>query len=316
MKFYIHIGPGKTGSSAVQYTLENNIDALKKNGIFYPEHSYDINNISNGNSQAILDKLDGVDHVNKDKIDSLCDQAKRENCSSILLSSESFYPIINELISCIPNACYVAYIRNPLIEKNSAYNQRVKRKGFTDIFKLARKKLFSPLYELNQINPRHRIILRSYLFDYDNSWNITDDLLNAIGIKININQPVKYINNSYSFEALELKRRANSFLNKKDQQILDLILQGYNVDHKKFSLMSVDQQKSLNKMLLEILNEQISITNHSNNLHRLVALIEKNKTLPFKDQMDKDVCFKDIYKYIATKNPELLLELKNKVKII
>jgi hypothetical protein len=312
MKFYIHIGPGKTGSSAVQFALEKNIDSLKSNGIFYPKHSYDTNNISNGNAQAILDKLDGINYVNKDKIGSLCDQAQRENCSSILLSSESFYPIINELISCVPNASYVAYIRNPLIEKNSAYNQRVKRKGFTGIFKLARKKLFKPLCELNQINAKHRILLRSYLFDYDNSWNITDDLLNAIGARIKLNEPVKYINNSYSFEALELKRSANNFLNKKDQQKLDLILQGYNVDHEKFSLMSIDQQKSSNEMLLEILNEQISKTNHSNNLNKLVSFMEKNKTLSFKDQMNKDVCFENVYEYIATKDSGLLLKLRHK----
>ena len=310
MQFYIHIGPGKTGTSVIQYELNNNINSLKNHGIFYPEQSFDVNRISNGNALTILDKINGEYKVNKDKIHSVSELASINSCTSILLSSESFYPIISQLISEIPNACYIAYIRNPISQVVSAYNQRVKRKGYVNAFTFGKKKIFKPLYNLNKIKSCHDIRLRSYLFDYDNQWNITNDLLRTIGSKLKIESRIEHINTSYSYEALEFKRRANRFLDMKYQRKLDYILQDYNINHDKYSLISIDEQKNTNKLIVDILTKQISITNHPHNLHKLVSILEKKEVFPYKNQSNQDLYFDDIHRFIASKDADFWIEIK------
>lgn len=311
IKFYIHIGPAKTGSSVIQYWLNNNIESLKKHGIFYPKHLNEAP-INNGNALAILDKKNGVYEISQDKIDEIYEQASIESCSSILISSESFYPIIYQLLSKMPDACYIAYIRDPISSKLSEYNQKIKRKGLEAVFKL-KKNLFNQLIILNNINSCHDIRLRSYFFDYDKQWNISNDLLRTIGSNLKNEDPALEMNNSYAFDALEFKRRANSFLDIKHQQKLDSILQNYNPQHNKYSLITIEEQENIKKLSLDVLIEQTSISNHSHNLHKLVAMLEKKENLPFMDQSNQDLCFDDVYEFIASKDINLASKLKNRI---
>ena len=50
---YFHIGPGKTGTSAIQAWLQSNQAWLKKNSVLYPEHELDINNVSSGHRNIV-----------------------------------------------------------------------------------------------------------------------------------------------------------------------------------------------------------------------------------------------------------------------
>ena len=52
---YIHVGPPKTGTSAVQKWLNSNQRFLKENGIYYPSHNVDSNGVSSGNVRSIYD---------------------------------------------------------------------------------------------------------------------------------------------------------------------------------------------------------------------------------------------------------------------
>lgn len=53
MQFIFHIGPPKTGTSAIQYWCETHRDELLKHNIYYPAHDVDANGISPGNLQSI-----------------------------------------------------------------------------------------------------------------------------------------------------------------------------------------------------------------------------------------------------------------------
>ena len=52
----IHVGPAKTGTSALQYFLLRNRNELKKVGYYYPEHRIDENDISGGHSKLDIKK--------------------------------------------------------------------------------------------------------------------------------------------------------------------------------------------------------------------------------------------------------------------
>ena len=54
-EIYIHVGPPKTGTSAVQKWLSSNQSFLKKQGVFYPSHSVDANGVSSGNVKSVYD---------------------------------------------------------------------------------------------------------------------------------------------------------------------------------------------------------------------------------------------------------------------
>ena len=52
---FIHVGPPKTGTSAIQNWFSKNADMLRTKGLFYPEHALDPNGVSSGNLSSICD---------------------------------------------------------------------------------------------------------------------------------------------------------------------------------------------------------------------------------------------------------------------
>ncbi len=52
----IHIGPPKTGTSAIQKWLKDHTDDLKQCGVYYPEHLEDSNGVSSGNLLSIFER--------------------------------------------------------------------------------------------------------------------------------------------------------------------------------------------------------------------------------------------------------------------
>ena len=64
---YLHIGTPKTGTSALQSFLLNNSEELDRQGYDYPEHKVDVNHISSGNGQEIINIMnkEGVEEAQK-----------------------------------------------------------------------------------------------------------------------------------------------------------------------------------------------------------------------------------------------------------
>ncbi|MFT7261331.1 MAG: hypothetical protein ACI9MS_003205, partial [Glaciecola sp.] len=127
-EIYIHVGPPKTGTSAVQKWLSSNQAILQKQGVLYPSHSVDANGVSSGNVNCIYDIDDKKQiQLNKDRLDILIRDFQASQFSILLLSSEFFFRQMEELKRLIPDAKFIAYIRNPIETKESGYNQSVKR---------------------------------------------------------------------------------------------------------------------------------------------------------------------------------------------
>ncbi|MFT4941694.1 MAG: hypothetical protein ACI88A_004764, partial [Paraglaciecola sp.] len=131
-KIFIHIGPPKTGSSAIQNWLCNNADYLSRQGIYYPTHDSDVNKISSGNVLSIYDRQEDKSlEFNESKVTELLERFNNGDWHTLLLSSEYFYNNCEELSKIFQDAIFIAYIRSPLEFLESTYNQSVKRHGNT-----------------------------------------------------------------------------------------------------------------------------------------------------------------------------------------
>ena len=128
----LHIGHGKTGTSAIQSFLALNAERLEREGIRYPEHpSFDRakqGGISSGNCPYKADKL--FDLINRELM--RCPDEVR-----LLFSSEFMFVQREEICSRIAALRdevkfeIILFIRDPVDMVNSAYHQIVKRSGET-----------------------------------------------------------------------------------------------------------------------------------------------------------------------------------------
>ena len=124
-KLILHIGHGKTGTSYIQSVLSLNIDNLKNNGIYYPDHasfnSARLGLISSGNGSLIQDKnykLDeGLNNLFSDEY-LFHFLAEEDNLEQFVINKN--WPL--EII------CYTRNIFEMLI---SNWGQMVKRGGCT-----------------------------------------------------------------------------------------------------------------------------------------------------------------------------------------
>lgn len=58
MNFKIHVGPPKTGTSAIQKWCLDNKTLLLGYGIYYPEHDVDPNGVSSGNLLSLFERTE------------------------------------------------------------------------------------------------------------------------------------------------------------------------------------------------------------------------------------------------------------------
>tara|TARA_R110001592_G_scaffold287421_2_gene556201 strand:- start:117 stop:1214 length:1098 start_codon:yes stop_codon:yes gene_type:complete len=237
---FVHVGPPKTGTSAVQKWLSDNQSFLEHNGVFYPPHSVDVNGVSSGNVRNLYDVNDEKQlDLNIKRLDNLLMDFEASDCSVMLLSSEFFFRRMDELKAHFPSAKFIAYVRNPMEIKESSYNQSVKRH-----FQLAKinsgrsKRLpyMARLVEFTQKNGVKDLCLRLYGKEYFKNCNIVSDLLSVIGIEHEVTLPL--VNSSYQFEALEFKRWFNQFELEQYQVMVDRALQGYNEGISDYSLIA------------------------------------------------------------------------------
>lgn len=177
-KIYIHIGCGKTGSSALQLWLHQNINNLLEAGISYPSDIKKLDKyaITSGNgTQSVSEILAGR------SMEYFSDLA---NCDQhICLSSEAFQLLKKEHLTELKTTfeqlklkpIIIAYVRDVYDMMYSSYLQLVKRNLFSRSFET---------YVLSQRNLQQ--------FDVIELWsNVFNDinLLHYDSIKTNIAQP-------------------------------------------------------------------------------------------------------------------------------
>ncbi|MFT5824281.1 MAG: hypothetical protein ACI8ZM_005547, partial [Crocinitomix sp.] len=244
IKVYIHIGPPKTATSAIQNWLQNNRDLLLNQGFFYPEHSVDENGVSSGNVLDVFDRNEDTKLVISDKkVKQLLRDCKKNKCDTLLLSSEFFFFQVSELLEIFPHAQLIVYLRFPLDVIESSYNQAVKRHDETKPFSLPKEPNAYHLKFIEKMFAKHgtaNFTIRFYEKSMFCNGDIISDFNSILGIENDLSAS-DIINSSYTFEALELKRWLNTFLPVEYQQRVDSFLQSYNHGADSYSLIKPKQ---------------------------------------------------------------------------
>ena len=313
VKVVIHIGPPKTGTSAIQYCLKHDRQRLAENGIYYPKHTTDVNGISSGNLNSIYDAKASLGRsINKGKVDKLINLCEKLSMHTLLLSSEFFFENMKEVSCAFPNAIFIAYIRNPLDSFESLYNQSVKRHHKVDPIKNLPKlpKFYLTKLEaiLDEIGASH-FILRAYSKSAFVGGSIIDDFYSIL----NVTPPLitsKSINPSYSFEALEFKRWINQFCSHSLALKADKILQNFKSDLGPFSLIEPKTYELYKEQAVCFLNK-LQSKHCIFGFEGLLDDVHNAKQKLYKNQKLSEEDFNRVANYIDHKAPEVYKSICN-----
>lgn len=260
----IHTGPGKTGSSALQQWLTTHRQELLEAGVLYPAHGLDGNGVSSGNREELMDivEVDGKPRhvVNAKKAEALRASLSASSCHTLLLSSEFFFPAIVDLQKVLPEAEFVAYVRNPIELIESNYNQSVKRHDETKPFTPPERfhaGVFAHVGRLLSTKSPPRLVLRPYGDDLFVGGDIVSDLLDVAKVAGLAPMPQR-VNASYTLPALEFKRHANHFSLGPLQPVIDRTLQGYTVGVSEYSLVAPETYATMRAACLQQLEQLIA----------------------------------------------------------
>ena len=128
-KIVIHIGHGKTGSSAIQAALARNADLLRAHGTLYPDHesftAARLGQVSSGNVEPDhwLDQVMAAVRANP-------------GFARYLFSNETIFYRMDALLQAHDALAadfdveIILFVREPLEKLGSSYQQSVKRRGF------------------------------------------------------------------------------------------------------------------------------------------------------------------------------------------
>lgn len=246
-KIFIHVGPAKSGSSAIQNFCNSNPAVLGQLGVMYPSHTLMESGVSAGNMESIFDtSRKGKPKLSQAKILKLLSDFEKSNFSTLLLSSENFFGPMPELARIIPEAQFIFYLRNPLSLVESLYNQDVKTLRKTEPFEIKTRRpnfgTIGHLMDFVKLYGREKVIVRFYDHKFFNQGNIVNDLFEAMGLDYSSEVPRQQVNTSYTLEALETKRFLNNFI--KDDYtdyLLNNLLQQYRKGVTKYSFLQPDE---------------------------------------------------------------------------
>ncbi|MDO6691919.1 hypothetical protein Q4574_01425 [Aliiglaciecola sp. 3_MG-2023] len=282
MKVFIHIGPPKTGTSAIQKWLSNNTIFLKEKGIFYPQHETDNNGVSSGNVLNIFERtVDKKLVLSPQKVDRVVTDCESSGCKILLLSSEFFFFQITELLSVFPEAKFIAYIRFPLDVIESSYNQSVKRHSEVKALGIAEE---PQAYHLRQLElmlgkfTQESFLIRFYSKNIFYKGDIVCDFLSIFGIEVEPESKQIVVNPSYTFESLEVKRWLNQFLIPEYQDRVDGFLQSLSSGTTIYSLVQPKKYEYFKQFFIDKLErffEEYSVDNSQEYLLELKAKEQK-----------------------------------------
>ncbi|MFT2091636.1 sulfotransferase [Paraglaciecola sp. 2405UD69-4] len=281
MQIYIHIGPPKTGTSAIQKWLSNNTDFLKQNDIFYPQHETDENGVSSGNVLNIFERtVDKKLLLLTQKVEKVLTDCKAAGCTILLLSSEFFFFQITELLSVFPNAQFITYIRFPLDVIESSYNQSVKRHSEVRALGIAEEPQAYHLRQLELMLDKYTqapFIIRFYSNEVFYKGDIVCDFLSIFDVESEPTQQI--VNPSYNFESLEVKRWLNQFLMPEYQDRVDGFLQSLSSETNLYSLVQPKKYAYFKTFFIDKLQmffDKYSVDNSSKYLEQIKAKQQKS----------------------------------------
>jgi hypothetical protein len=321
-KIIVHIGPPKTGTSVLQNWFVNNIEFLKRNSVYYPEHKISPLGISSGNVHEVLDFNNERKSVfSNEKFNKLIKEFSASNFNYLLISSEYFFYQVDGFLKYTldkdMDIKLIAYIRPEFEIVESSYNQSIKRNGQFKSFnrqKGLNNREIKKITEYVNTYGKEYFSLRSYgskgVFEKD----IIDDFLSELDIeKSNDFKQLPIINGSYAFECLEFKRWINQYTDKVFDNELDLLLQGVAWGNKKYSLLPEELFESYKKQsLLSIqqLNQECPIINFS----LLEKYINNKQRKPYTHQKLEIFHFDKVASYLIDRSPVLVRELLKHIR--
>jgi hypothetical protein len=217
-KLFLHIGCGKTGSSALQLWLNHNAEALARLGVTYPlfgAERLDDYAITSGNGIHLRSAfLNG-------RLTEVLTRLARETDKHLLFSSESFQSLkpddlakVREIIESLGfEPVILAYVRDVYDMLHSSYQQLVKRHLYTESFRE---------YALGQRDMQQFRVLRAWgkafeklkVMHYDTEKDALDASFGAaLGLRRGTLPAMarRKINRSLTAEETELLRLINHF---------------------------------------------------------------------------------------------------------
>jgi len=302
-KLLIHIGPPKTGTSAIQYWLNSNRSILSENGIYYPKHALDKNKVSSGNLFSIftLDE-DNRLSLNNRKFNRTLRKFERSGAQTLLLSSERFFTDIEVLSKLFEDAKFIAYVINPLDFTVSIYNQSVKRRRNTKPYHFSTI-LKRPIMELKDAIERigsERFHLRAYIRDAFINGDIVNDFLSYLKISPSSQPKPQKVNPSYGFEALEVKRWLNQFDLGGIDSIIDGLLEQFEQGDRNYSCIPPVLFEKCKTQSIDMLTE-FCRQNEIVNGDRLVEAVRMRSQPPYREQVATHDEFKAVALFIKDK---------------
>jgi hypothetical protein len=288
----IHVGPPKTGTSAIQAWLLKNRKQLKKAGVYYPKHLQDENEISSGNFLSILSKNEDTNEYDIDlpKLQQLLEKFEAMHCNTLLLSSEHFHNHLISLFCYLPNAQYIFYVRHPLSIIESSYHQEVKRHGRKTLLKLPTQITFNHFMAFLNVCSEFATVpaIRFYdkaLLEGDNLIADFTALLSPEPIKL---AEDKKVNPRLGFGELELMRVCNHFLNENTAAKLDRSLQKQSHNTPSFTLIQTKDieraKQELQLQVSQIFTAYSGLIDSPEIKEKLTQLTTLSFNLPHKDQ--------------------------------
>lgn len=268
-KIYIHVGAGKTGTSALQEFFLINRNLFNEKGVWVPTiGSVESNRfiahhgLAGGRDSAPIDPTPLWEKVKKES----------EDKSSILVSSELFHSRLRgqwgkDLLLWIKSLFYgwrvvcIYYIRRQDQWNESAYEQWVKsgtlRDGSTvEEFSLSfTGNQVDEIYNISEVFGKENVIVRPYQRKQLVNESIFSDFLSHIGVaEEGFSYPRKNPNPRLSIDALEFKRISNSVLKtkKEAQYLMRPLLEYSNTKHvssseiyRSYTLISKDVREEI-----------------------------------------------------------------------
>ena len=137
MHLFIHIGPHKTGTTAIQTCFADNASTLRRKGVLYPKCNWAYP-AQHRLAFAMKDKINPIDGSRPDfttELEALCTALEKSRLPTAFISSEEFFASPKERIAALKAALPVktvtvlAYPRRPDAFLLSCYNQKIKQVG-------------------------------------------------------------------------------------------------------------------------------------------------------------------------------------------
>ena len=215
---HLHIGCGKTGSSALQLWLANNARSLSLAGIHYPLFSMKAEKLGNysitsGNGVAAVAALQSED------CESFFEPLLNKN-NQVLLSSETFQTVtVSQLRKlkdlCDANDVYVnviVYLRDLYDIAYSSYVQGIKRHNFRQPFS-ERMQQFSGIQQLDVLQKYEQVFenINVMHYDHEKKRGLEHSFCGSIGIKTKSMTEMSNhkVNRSLTVKEIQLLRLAN-----------------------------------------------------------------------------------------------------------